>query len=73
MVFAENELVNINKKGEKKTYNNIKIWEKASTTNREKDINIRHKLSELKKQCRETTGFDNSELKNQKFLNKINI
>lgn len=71
--FADNELKNISRKNEKKSLNKIKIWEKPSTANLEKDINIRKKIQELRKTCREATGFNSSDLKNMKFLNKTNV
>jgi len=71
--FAENELRNINRKNEKKSLNKIKIWEKPLTANTEKDINIRKKIQELKKTCRETSGFNITMIKDLKFLNKANV
>lgn len=71
--FAENELRNINRKNNKKTLNKLKIWEKPATANTEKDINIRKKILELKKTCRETSGFNITMLKDLKFLNKANV
>lgn len=73
LFFAENELRNINRKNEKKNLNKLKIWEKPFTANTEKDINIRKKILELKKTCRETSGFNITALRDIKFLNKANV
>jgi len=73
LFFAENELRNINRRKEKKNLDKLKIWEKPSTANIEKDFNIRKKILELKKTCRETSGFNITALKSLKFLNTANV
>ena len=39
----------------------------------EKDINIRNKITELKKKCRENQGFSEVDLDSQKFLSKLDL
>lgn len=51
----------------------MKIWEQPLKDEAERDINIRNKISELKKKCRENLGFSEVDLQNQKFLNKIDL
>ncbi len=73
LFFAENELTNLNKKQEKKSINKLKIWEKPLTANTDKDMNLRKKIKELKKNCRETIGFNITTVRDLKFLNKANV
>ncbi len=71
--LAERELFNIKKKEIRKEQR-IKIWEQSTVKNEnEKDINIRNKISELKKKCREKEGFTDVDLNSNKFLTKIDL
>lgn len=71
--FAEQEFTNIQKKIQRKELNRKKIWEQKKETYEEKDINIRNKISELKKKCRENMGFADVDVQSSKFLNKIDM
>ena len=71
--FAERELFNIKKREKRKEENRVKIWQQSSNPEADKDINIRNKISELKKKCRENLGFSDVDLRSQKFLTKIDV
>lgn len=71
--FAERELFNIKKREKRKEENRVKIWQQSSNPEAEKDINIRNKITELKKKCRENHGFSDVDLRSQKFLTKIDV
>jgi len=70
--FAEREVNNIQKKM-KNEKNRLKIWEQPSKEEGEDNTTIRNKIIELKKKCRENSGFADVDLTGQKFLNKIDL
>lgn len=71
--FAQRELFNIKKKEKRKDQGRVKIWEQPLKDEEEKDINIRNKITELKKKCKENQGFSQVDLHSQKFLSKLDL
>ena len=75
IVFAENEIKNINNKIEKFNSNKLPIWEKKRgiSVNIEKETSARKKILEIKKQVKEKGGLENIDLKNQKYFSKLHL
>jgi hypothetical protein len=71
--FVERELANIKRKDKNLKDRKYKIWEQPLRKEEEIDINIRNKISELRKKSKENFGFSEVDLKSQKFLNRIDM
>ncbi len=75
VLFAENEVKLINNKLIKSMNQKLPVWEKKKNPaeNEKKEISVRKKISEIKKQVREKGGLENIDLKNQTYFSKQHL
>jgi hypothetical protein len=73
--FAIKEVTQIDNKIDKNKIKHLKIWEKQKLiyNNEERDISIRKKISEIKKNAKELPVLSSIDMTNNRFLNKAHL
>lgn len=72
-LFAHNEVRAIDKKIERSKFKYLKIWDKKPPTSEEKEVSIRKKILEIKKNVKEKGGLSNINFNNQNYFNKNHL
>jgi hypothetical protein len=77
-LFAQNEVNAIDSKIERSKFKSLKIWDKKThrgsySESEEKEVNIRKKILEIKKNVKEKGGLAHLNLKNQKYFSKNHL